>query len=699
MTRAAAALPDLVRGARSAPRIITATVLAAMLIMANVSVLNVALPELSRELGASQTDLHWIVDIYAVFLAALLLPAGALGDRYGRRPMLLLGLSILLVSNAAVLLMDSAGPVIVARAVSGTGAALAFPATLSTITATLPGAKRSRGVAIWTVGVFIGGIVGILASGALVEQWWWGSPFLGVAVVLAVVIVLVWRDVPDSSDREHANLDPVGGALSFVAVGALVLGVVEGPAEGWTGFATLRALGVGALAFAAFVLWERRTDRPLLDVRLFADHGLRAASISIFTQFCAAFGFFFVAVFYLAFVLGYGPFDTGLALMPAALGVLPAALVSIPLTKHAGRRAVGLVGLAVLVVAFVLGLRVGVGSGYWTFGVSLVVFGAGIGLLSPPATEAIVESLPPNKQGVASALNDVLRECGAAFGIAIVGAAFNAGYRSAIDEIVGLPAESVDAVRETPAAAVSLAPGLGEQGPDLVAGVSRAVVAGWDRAMWVTVCIVLVGYAGYYLWAPARRQARLIEVDLTPPPGFDVRGTPAMLAMVEERLAGLDARYRELAATVRLLDVRSKLPDDIHTWDSGERAAVIDRGAAAMRSSVDEVAALHDHVRIDAREVEQLLVGAIAELGPSGLGDPRSATLRAHLGRLRQRSHETHTTLERIDQRFVDLAFQHPPLVAVSRQLALLAGEAWLMVQHFDGWEATRTAPAQPSAT
>lgn len=498
--------------------ILAATISAAMLVVANVSSLNVALPQLSRALDASQTDVQWMIDIYAVFLAALLLPAGALGDRFGRRGMLLFGIVVLAGANAATLAVDTAMPVIVLRAVSGVGAAFIFPATLSTITATLPHEQRGRGVAMWTAAVGIGGIFGILGSGVLIENYWWGSVFLAMTIVAVVVLGICWAFVPDSSDPEEANLDPLGAVLSFVAAGGLVLGVIEGPVKGWTSPLALGSLVIGGVALVGFVSWEWRNPRPLLDVRLFAERGIRSGSLSIFVQFTAAFGFFFLTVPYLAFVLGYGPLKTGLGLLPVAIGLFPASAAAIPLTRRFGRRVMGIIGLLILTSGFVVGTFITVDSSFMVFAIVMVIFGLGLGLSSPPATEAIVESLPPAKQGVASALNDVLREFGAAIGIAAIGSAFNGGYRATVDDFVGFPDEIREAVRETPAAAAVIAPDLGEAGPSLLANVSEAVVDGWSRGLWLTAIIVAVGAAGYAAWAPRRPTGALATAVAAPAP-------------------------------------------------------------------------------------------------------------------------------------------------------------------------------------
>ena len=484
--------------------VLSAAVASAVLVVANISSLNVALPELSRELGASQSDVQWMIDIYAFFLATLLLPAGALGDRYGRRRMLLIGIFILGAANAATLLTTDVSLVITSRAVSGVGAALIFPATLSTITTTLPEDKRVKGVAIWTASVFFGGLSGVLISGALMENYWWGSVFLAMSILSGAIFLLCWAYLPDSSNPDEANMDPLGTLLSFVAVGGIVFGVMEGPTKGWSSTLIATSFIIGTLALLTFVLWERYTPRPLLDVRMFADRGVRSGSFSLLVQFTVAFGFFFLTVPLLAFVYGYGPLDMGLSLMPAAIGLFPASAIAIPLTRKIGFRTVGTLGLVLLAGAFYLGTFLEIDSSFASFAVVMVVYGAGIGFASPPATEIIVEALPMEKQGVASALNDVLRELGAVVGIALSGSIFNAGYRSSLAGVVGLPQEVIDGVRETPAAAALIAPTLGEDGVVLLDTVAQSVIDGWGNGLWAACITAAIGAIGFCFWAPGR---------------------------------------------------------------------------------------------------------------------------------------------------------------------------------------------------
>lgn len=658
------------RGGGGAPPgvVLAATVVAAALVTANVSVLNVALPVLLPALEASQTEGQWMVDVYAVVLASLLLPIGAIGDRYGRRLILLVGMVILATANLATAALDTPMQVIVARGVAGVGAAFVFPATLSTITATLPDELRSRGIAMWTAAVSVGGFLGILGSGLLIENYRWQVLFLAMGGAALVVLALCFLAVPDSADPGHANLDPVGAVLSAVGVGALVLGIIEGPVKGWTEPITLAGLGVGVAALVGFVVWELQSRAPLLDVRLFANRGVRAGSISIFVQFLGAFGIFFLVVFHLGVVLGYGPLETGLALIPISLGLIPASLLAIPAAAKFGRRAVGVVGLAIMAAAFVYGTTISVDDGLTEFLTCVIIMGVGYGLAGPPATDAIVESLPAANQGVASALNDVVRELGSAIGIAVAGSAFNAGYRSSIDDLTDYPAEVVGAVRESPFALAQLAPELGPGAAALVADVQQAIVDGWGSGLTVLAAAMAIGALAVLVWAPGKAQQamavapvmavqdvrgpqppRTVEpaavaplspaahpVEPAPAPTAALTGAVApapndgpgplgaieLAALAEERVAGLVQAVVAMESAVDLLERRSAVPDDMPTWPATEQVQVAERAALGLQEPLEELSVRTDHVRRSFAESAVAVDDARAEMTRLGR-DPR----------------------------------------------------------------------------
>jgi EmrB/QacA subfamily drug resistance transporter len=449
--------------------------------------------------------LQWIVDAYTLFLAAFLLPAGALGDRFSRKLMLVLGLGVMAAATVWSATVDASEPLIAARALAGLGAAMVFPATLSTLTAVTSEARRGRAVALWAACVSIGGILGIIGAGLILEHNDWPWIFWTTAIGCGVALILSLVVVVDTKDPEGAHLDPLGTVLSVAAVGGLVLGITEGPARGWTDPLTLVGLIAGALAAVGFVLWEVRARRPLLDVRLFAHPRFGSGSLAIFMLFLATFGAFFLCVQYLAYVFGYGPLDSGLALVPVGITVLPASMVAVVIARKLSVYVTEVVGMVVCGFGLVLLSLLDESSTYLAFAGAFMVFGLGVGLCQTPATEAIVEALPRAKQGVASAVNDTAREMGAALGIAVMGSVFNVGYRAAVGD-AALPAALVGPVKESPAVGLAVAQG----DPAVVAVVQSSFVDGWVIALWVGAAVVCSGALGVaMIGRRARRRGRL----------------------------------------------------------------------------------------------------------------------------------------------------------------------------------------------
>ncbi len=464
--------------------------LAVVLVIAGVAGLTVAIPTIGQELRATQTELQWIIDSYAIVLAALLLPAGALGDRFGRKRLMLVGWAILIVSSFATALTEDVWTIVALRGVSGAGAALIFPGTLSTITNVIPDGKRTQAIAAWTVSASVGGTIGSVGAGALIEGFWFGSIFVGTAVIAIAIAAMTLLFVPETSDPSESNLDPVGSFASLIGIGALTLGIIEGPLKGWSDPLVVGGLVLGVVGLIAFVWWELRTDKPLLDVRLFRLAGFSTGSVSIFLQFVAAFGFFFTASQFLAFVFDYSPLVIGLGLLPIGVTIPLASALAPRLIATFGRAVVGAAGLGVLAAGSAMFALVGVDSDYWFFAVGVLVFGFGFGLAAPPATEAIVEALPANKQGVASAMNDVTRELGGALGIAIIGSMLTAGYRRSVEGAEALPPELVEPVSDSAGAGLAIA---GQEGGPLagtiVETVQTGIADGFGQAMLVAAGI------------------------------------------------------------------------------------------------------------------------------------------------------------------------------------------------------------------
>jgi EmrB/QacA subfamily drug resistance transporter len=409
--------------------ILVATCVSLGAVVSAVTSLNVALPDLARSTGASTTELQWIVAAYALVFAGLLLPAGALGDRLGRRRVLLAGLVVF--GGGALVAASVSDPttLIGVRAAMGVGAALIMPSTLSIITSTFPAHTRDRAVGVWAGVAGGSALVGLLASGLLLEAFSWSSVFALNAALALAGAALTLRFVPAGAP-EPVPLDAGAAALSALSLAGLVYGFIEGPDRGWVSPSVVGAFAAGVLLLGAFVAWELRRAEPMLDPRLFRLRGFASGSLSVFVQFFALFGTIFVLLQYLQFVLRYDPLQAGAALAPTAL-IMVALAPRVPrLTARFGASRVGPAGLAVMAAGLIVAATMGVGASYWHLLAALVPIGVGMALAATPATAAIVGALPDDKQGVGSAVNDTAREVGGALGIAVLGSvlASNAGH-------------------------------------------------------------------------------------------------------------------------------------------------------------------------------------------------------------------------------------------------------------------------------
>ena len=489
----AAAPAGTIADPRRRRAVLIAVCVALMAVIASVSGLNVAQPELAVEFGASQGDVLWIINSYTITLAALLLPLGALGDRVGRRPVLLAGLAVFGLASAAAGLAPSTGVMIAARVLGGVGAAMIMPVTLAVITSTFPDDERAKAIGVWTAVAGGGGILGMYLSAVLVDAASWRWLFvLPVALVLAAV-ALALRSVPNSREASTARFDLVGSVLAVLAVLGVVVVLHEGPEQGWTAPGTLVSLLVGVLAAAGFTAWELRQPAPLLDVRLFRERRLAGGSLALLVVFGVQAGVFVVLFPYLQAVLGWSALRSTLALMPMALLMMGSSGLAPKLSARIGGRRTIAGGIGLGTVGLVLmAVFVSVDGGYLSVLGGLLAIGLGMGLTMTPATEAITGALPRERQGVASALNDVTRELGTALGVALLGAVLSAGYRSALDPQLpeGVPAGAAGAAREGVANALAAAGGAGPQAQALVRAAQEAFVDGWQRAMWAGAAVM-----------------------------------------------------------------------------------------------------------------------------------------------------------------------------------------------------------------
>jgi EmrB/QacA subfamily drug resistance transporter len=439
-----ASSPGVTSPRASSPRASNTTVtvvvcIALGAVAAAMASLNVAIPGLVRSTHASQTQLEWIIDAYLLVFSVLLLPAGALGDRYGRRRALFAGLVIFGAASAVAMMISSASALIVLRGLIGAGAALVMPATLSTITGTFPPAERTRAVGVWAGVAGGSAVLGLLCTGILLEWFSWRAAFAVNVVLAAVAIAGTVRFVPESSQPDAPPVDKGGTLLATVGLVALVFSIIEAPDAGWLSGRTLGGMAAGLAALAGFVLFELRQRHPLLDPRLFSNRKLAAGSLSILIQFFAFFGFTFVSLQYLQGVRGYSPLIAALAVLPLTAAMMPTSRVTATAVSRFGARAVCVTGLLLVAAGLAVISRVGTGTPYWLMLAGLVPLGIGMGAAMTPATSAITEALPQAQQGVGSALNDLSREVGGALGTAVLGSIVTAVYRSSL-QLPGVPA-------------------------------------------------------------------------------------------------------------------------------------------------------------------------------------------------------------------------------------------------------------------
>ena len=489
--------------------VLPVVLLSLALVVAAVPALNVALPDVAASTDASMSQLQWVVDAYALVFAGLLLPAGALGDRYGRKPVLVAGLAIFAAGAGLAALTSTPAALIGLRGLMGVGAALVMPTTLSIITSSFPKEQRGKAVGAWIGVAGAGAVFGLLTSGLLLEVWAWQSVFWFSAALGLVVGVLAVRLIPNSREEDSPRVDYVGGLLSVLTLVGVVFAAIEGPERGWTDALTLGALAVGAVSLVAWVAWGLVAKNPLLDPRLFARRDFSTGVLSITLQFFVFFGFIFLVVQYVQLVLGYSALQAGLALIPMAM-VLGGLSRKVPhLATRVSRRPLAVTGLALMGAGMLVLTQLDAGSSYWLLLAGILPIGAGMALATAPATTDIVAALPPSKQGVASAVNDAAREVGGTLGIAVLGSILNQQYRSGVTEAApsGAPDGIVDGARESLAAALGIATNLGDAGLSLATGARLAFVDGMGLAFMTSAGVLFATAALLLVAIPGRRAA------------------------------------------------------------------------------------------------------------------------------------------------------------------------------------------------
>ena len=495
--------------------ILIAMCTALVAVVASVSGLNVAQQSLALDLGASQSTLLWIINGYTLALAALLMPFGAIGDRWGRKPLLVAGLALFAGANLMGALADTSNVLLISRIVAGAAAAMIMPVTLSVITSSFPAEEKPRAIALWAGFAGAGGIIGLFVSSIVVDNFTWPWVFATPIILAIGAFVLAIPSVPNTREERAGRFDLGGSLLSALAIGALVLGIHEGPEQGWTAPLTLAGLVTGVVALLAFVAWERRQDAPLFDVRLFRDRGLAAGSVSLLVAFGVMFGLFLVLIQYLQAVLGYSAIRAAAGLLPMAIAMMGLSSASPAVTARLGTRRTLLLGLGVFGIGLALlaGLST-VDGGYVSALPGLVVIGIGMAFTMTPSTTAITSALPEEKQGVASALNDTVREVGGAVGIALLGSVLNSGYRSGVSNVAGtLPSDVAASVKEGIGSALPTAAALGRDGTPIADAAREAFMNGWHTTMWVGVALTAIAFVFVLVRGPRSADAdQAVEV-------------------------------------------------------------------------------------------------------------------------------------------------------------------------------------------
>jgi len=512
----------------SKPLVLVALLLASFVVNLDTTLVNVTLPTLTREIGASDAQLQWVVDAYNLVFAALLLTSGSLSDRFGRKGMLIAGLLVFGAASFAGGYATSPAGLIAARAVMGLGAAMTFPATLALLTGVFTSRKeRALSIGLWgaTAGVAIA--LGPIVGGFLLEHFTWSSVFYTLGPVSLAVIALVALYVPASRNPVRRSLDPLGLVLSAGFMGLLVYTIIEAPGRGWASAASLAGFAGSVVLLAAFIVSERRTGEPMLDVRLFRDLRFSAASASVTISFFTLLGFIFLITQFFQFVRTYSPLSAGVHLLPVAFAVAAGSVLGTRLAVRVGTKVIVTAGLA-LQAAFYFwaGGTISPTLSYGIIAVQMVVYGLGMGLTSAPATESIMGAVAADQAGVGSAINDSTRLLGGTLGVAVIGSVYATLYDARLGSALpaSLPASLAGLARQSIGAAYGVASQLAGQGQSPVAGAVRQAATGaFDHGLAVG-CVV----AGAVAAAGALLAAAFLPAQ--PPQQPRGEGTPAELA-------------------------------------------------------------------------------------------------------------------------------------------------------------------------
>jgi EmrB/QacA subfamily drug resistance transporter len=509
--------------------------LSLLVVVIDNTILNTALPTLARVLHAGTSSLQWIADAYTLCFAALLVPAGALGDRYGRRTSLVGGLAVFALGSAAAAFASGTGMLIAARVVMGLGAAFVMPATLSILNSVFPPRERPQAIAAWSAVAGVGIVIGPTLGGLLLSHFWWGSVFLINVPLVALALAGVLLTVPETAEPGRGRLDFTGTLMIAGALFLIVDAIIEAPTRGWTGAVTLAELAAGVAMLGLFTWWELHIPNPLIDLRVFAVRAFSAAAASVTVIFFALFGSLFVLTQYLQLVHGYSPLSAGVRALPFAIAMAAVSPVSTVLAGRLGSRVVIPAGI-VLMGAGLLDLSTaGVHTSYPPLAIAVAIMGAGMGLVMAPASTTIMTTVPAHQAGAGSAVNDTIREVGGALGIAIVGSLAENIYRTKLGTALAtahLPQPVSHLATSSVAAADAVGRHVGgTSGAQLTAAAHTAFTTAMATGMRVSAVVALAAAIGVAFALPARRRPEPVALpqpqDAAPRPDSAVAAVSA----------------------------------------------------------------------------------------------------------------------------------------------------------------------------
>jgi EmrB/QacA subfamily drug resistance transporter len=482
--------------------------LSLLVVVIDNTILNTALPTLARTLHAGTSGLQWIADAYTLCFAALLIPAGALGDRYGRKLSLLGGLTVFALGSTLAAFAGGTGTLITARVVMGLGAAFVMPATLSILNSVFPPRERPQAIAAWSAVAGVGIVIGPTLGGLLLSHFWWGSVFLINVPLVAVALAGVLLTVPETAEPSGHRLDILGTLLVAGSLFLLVDAIIEAPTRGWTGPVTLAEAAAGLAVLAGFAWWELRIPHPLIDLRVFRSRAFSAAAGSVTVIFFALFGSLFVLTQYLQLVHGYSPLSAGVRALPFALAMAAVSPVSPMLAQRLGARVIIPAGIAMMGAGLLDLSTAQVHTAYPPLAVAVAIMGAGMGLVMAPASTTIMTTVPAHQAGAGSAINDTIREVGGALGIAIVGSLAAGVYSSKLGSALS-SAHVPHAVSHVATGSVAAADIVarhvgGAQGAALAAAAHSAFVTAMADGMRVAAAVALVAAIAAVFALPRR---------------------------------------------------------------------------------------------------------------------------------------------------------------------------------------------------